>query len=108
MQEALEDKYTVAIVDSCTNLISIDILAALDYLFYNFGKVTSEEVNQKEAEIMAMTWLLSNPIIMLTKPIEELNKLAHQAGIPCIQVQILEKALSIIRAARDFELALTN
>ena len=108
MQEALEEKYTAAIVDSYTNLISIDIPAALDYLFYNFGKVTSEEVNQKEAEIMAMIWLPSDPIIMLTKPIEELNKLAKQAGIPYTPAQILEKALSVIRETRDFELALTN
>ena len=108
MQEALEEKFTAAIVDSYTNLISIDIPTALEYLFYNFGKVTSEEVNQKEAEIMAMTWLPSDPIIMLTKPIEELNKLARQAGIPYTPAQILEKALSTIRATRDFELALTN
>ena len=108
MQEALEEKHTAAIADSYANLISIDIPTALEHLFYNFGKVMSEEVNQKEAEIMAMTWLPSDPIIMLTKPIEELNKLAKQAGIPCTPAQILEKALSSIRATRDFELALTN
>ena len=54
------------------------------------------------------TLLPSDPIIMLTKPLEELNKLAEKAGIPLTLVQILEKALLIIRATRDFELALNN
>ena len=62
---------------------------------------------QKEAEIIAMIWLPSDPIILLTNPLEDLNKLVHQAGVPYTLAQILEKALSIIRATRDFELALT-
>ena len=55
VQDALEDKYIAALIDEYTNLITMDILAALTYLFYNFSKVTSEEVTQKEAEIMSMT-----------------------------------------------------
>ena len=43
-QEALEDKYIAALVDPYTNLITTDIPAMLDYLFYNFGRVSSEEV----------------------------------------------------------------
>jgi len=43
-QEALEDKYVAALVDPYTNLITTDIPAMLDYLFYNFGRVSSEEV----------------------------------------------------------------
>ena len=78
----------------------------MQYLFYNFGKVSSEEVAQKESEVMAMTWLPSDPIILLTKPLEDLNKLANQAGVPFTSAQILKKALSVIRATRDFELAL--
>lgn len=53
-QDSLEDKYVAAITDECANLITIDTPAALEYLFYAFGKVTSEEVAQKEAEIMTI------------------------------------------------------
>jgi len=56
---------------------------------------------------MAMTWLPSDPIILLTKPLEDLNKLAIYAGVLYTPKQILEKALTIIRATRDYELALT-
>ena len=68
--------------------------------------MSSEEVAQNESEVMAMTWLPSDPIILLTKPLEDLNKLASQAGVPFTSAQILEKALSVIRATKDFELAL--
>jgi len=95
-QEALEDQYVAALVDPYTNLIASDIPDTLDYLFYNFGKVSSEEVLQRESEVMSMTWLASDPIILLTKPLEDLNKLATHAGVPYTPKQILEKALAII------------
>ena len=107
-QEALEDKHVVALVDPYTNLITSDIPDTLDYLFYNFGKVSAEEALQHESEVMSMTWLASDPIILLTKPLEDLKKLATHAGVPCTPKQILEKALAIIRATKDYELALTN
>ena len=66
----LEDKYTEAIVDEYTNLINDNILTVLDYLFYNYGKVSSEEVVQKEAEVMSVTWLLLDPIVLLTRSLE--------------------------------------
>ena len=55
MQDALEDKYTTALVDEFTNLIIDNIPTVLDYLFYNYGKVSSKEVEEKEFEIIAMT-----------------------------------------------------
>ena len=103
----MEDKYTEALVDEYTNLLSDDIPTVLTYLFYNYGKVSSEEVAQKEQEVMNTTWLPSDPIVLLTRPLEQLRKLAEHAGIPYSDTQILEKGLAIIRATRDFEYALT-
>ena len=76
-QEALEDKYIAALVDNYANLIAIDTPATLDCLFYNFRKVILEHAAQKETEVMAMVWLPSDPIILLTKPLEDLNNLAQ-------------------------------
>ena len=75
MQDTLEDKYVAAIVDKYTNLITIDIPRVLDYLLYNFGKVSLEEVSQKELEVISITWLPSDSIILLTRPLEQLEKL---------------------------------
>ena len=55
MQEAIEDEHIGPLVDECTNLLSDDIVAVLECLLCNFGKVRSEEVTQKEAEVMVMS-----------------------------------------------------
>ena len=86
----------------------MDIPTALEYLLYNFGKVTSEEVLQKETEVISMIWQLSDLIILLTRPLEQLKKLVWHVGIPYTSAQILEKVASIIRATRNFKLVLTQ
>ena len=55
-----------------------------------------------------MSWQPNDPIVLLTWPIEQLQKLATQAGILYTDSQILEKGLTKIRATRDFEYALTQ
>ena len=106
IQDAIEEKYIEALVNEYTNLLDGDVPTILQYLFYNYGKVRSEEVAQKEMEVMTSSWQPTDPIILLTRPIEQLQKLATQAGIPYTDSQILEKGLTLIRATRDFEYAL--
>ena len=108
VQDSMEEKYTASLVDEFTNLITDDIPTVLEYLFYNYGKVSSEEVSEKEAEIMAITWNPSDPIILITRPLEQLRKLAAHDGVPHTDAQILEKALAIIRSIRNYEYALTT
>ena len=57
---------------------------------------------------MTMSWQPTDPMVLLTRPLEQLQKLATQANIPYIDNQILEKVLSLVRATRDFEYALTQ
>ena len=54
IQDVLEDKYISLLVDKCTNILISDILTILEHLFYNFGRVWSEEVSQKEMEVIFM------------------------------------------------------
>ena len=108
IQDAIEDKYLESLVDEYTNLLTGDVPTILEYLFYNYGKVQSEEVAKKEIEVMLMTWQPTDPLVLLTRPIENLQKLAIQAEIPFTDSQILEKGLTLIRATRDFEYALTQ
>ena len=107
IQEAIEDRYIEALVDEYTNLLRDDVPTVMSYLDYNYGKVRSEEVSAKEAEVMAMTWQPHDPLVLLTLPIENLKKLAVKANVPYSEKQLLEKALTIIRNTRDFEYALT-
>ena len=59
-------------------------------MFHNYGKVSSEELTQKELEVMSMTWLLSDPLVSLTRPLEKLKNLSQHAGVPYTNQQILE------------------
>ena len=108
MQDAIEEKYLESLVDEHTNLLTGDVPEILKYLFYNYGKVRSEEVAQKEAEVMSMTWQPTDPMVLLTRPLEHLQKLATQGNIPYTENQILQKGLSLVRATRDFEYAITQ
>ena len=56
---------------------------------------------------MAMNWSLSDPIMLVTRPLEQLRKLAEQARVLYADAQILEKGLSLIKSTRDYEYALT-
>ena len=54
IQEAIEDKHIESLADEYTNLITGDIPATLDYLLYNYSRVRSKDVAQKESEVMPM------------------------------------------------------
>ena len=108
IQDAIEDKFIEPLVDPYTNLLTGDVPSILAYLDYNYGKVRSEEVTQKDNEVMTMSWQPTDPLVLLTRPIEQLQKLATTAGIPYTNSQILEKGLTLIRSTRDFEYALTQ
>ena len=70
IQDALEERYSGSLVDEYTNLLTGDVPSILDYLFYNYGKVRSEEVTQKESEVMSINWQPSDPIVLSIRPIE--------------------------------------
>lgn len=74
--DAIEQKYIESLVDEYTNLLNDDVPSTLTYLFYNYGKVRLEEVSQKEAEVMSMSWQPTDPMVPLTTPLEQLQKLA--------------------------------
>ena len=97
IQEAIEDSYIEPLVNEHTNLLTHDIPAVLEYLTCNFGKVRSEEVTEKETEVMAMSWQPQDPLALLTRPIENLQSLAKEAGIPYSDMQLLQKGLTIAR-----------
>ena len=106
IQDAIEDKYLESLLDDDTQLIQEDIPDVLEYLFDLYGKVPSEEVKQKEAEIRAMVYHPADPMILLFSPIEKLKKMAIAADIDYTAEQILDIALTVVRNTRDFERAL--
>ena len=51
----IEDKYVESLIDDYINLLTDNVLMIKQYLFYNYSKVRSEEVSQKELEVISMS-----------------------------------------------------
>ena len=60
-----------------------------------------------EAEVMYITWKPDDPLVLLTRPIETIQKMATQVGIPFSTAQLLDKGIQIIKNKRDFKIKLT-
>ena len=59
----------------------MDIPDVLDYLFDTHGVVTSKEVDDKAAEIESAPWQTTDPLVLITRPLEQLTKLSTKANI---------------------------
>lgn len=93
-------------VGEYTGLIENDVLAVLEYLFTNYGKVASEKIKQLEGEVLALSFNPVEPMITIYRPIKKLQKKATEAVIPYSEAQNLEFGLTLIRSTIDFETAL--
>ena len=56
---------------------------------------------------MAMTLNPSDPIVLITRPLEQFRKLASHDGVSYTNAQMLQKCLSLIRSTRHYGHALT-
>ena len=97
IQDAVEPKYLESLVNEDTQLIQEDISFVLEYLFDTYGKIPSEEVKQKEAELRAMVFNPADPMILLYNPVEKLEKMGEAAGIPYSPEQILDIGLTVLK-----------
>lgn len=52
-------------VDEDTGLIKDDIPTVLDYLFATYGKVTAEEVKDKESEVLSILFNPADPLVTI-------------------------------------------
>ena len=102
VQESIEEKNIGPLIHECTKVITDEVLTKIPYLLCNYGKSCSDEVTQKESDVMSLAWKPAESIVLLTRPIENLQKLATQVGVPCTNNQILEKGFTLIRNTRDF------
>ena len=55
MHDAIKEDYLETLVNGHTKLLNSDVPKIFNYLFYNYSKVRSEEVIQKESEIILIS-----------------------------------------------------
>ena len=104
--QALESKYIDFLKNENTDLIEDDIPTVLAYLFSDYGKVPTHEVKDKERQVLATSFVPSDPMVTIYRPIEQLRTLAEIAGIPYTESQIVDFGIHLIKNTRDFETAL--
>ena len=81
-QHAFEQKYIEPFINEDTGLVELDLPSALQYLDTNYEKVSSEEVKNKESEVLNISFNPADPMVTLYHPIEQLVKLAKSVDIP--------------------------
>ena len=102
----LEHKYIEPLLNENTGLIEDNLPTALTYLDTNYDRVPSEEIKQKESEGLAMSFNPADPMVVLYRPIKQLQKLATAAGIPYSSAYQLKLGLTLIWSTRYFKKAL--
>ena len=77
----MEEIYVKHLIDEDTWLIEHDISTVLEYFFFSYRKVPSEEEKQHESEVLNILCNPADPMVTLFRPIEQLRKLATAARI---------------------------
>ena len=103
---AVESRYIDFLKNEDTDLVEDDIPTVLTYLFTNYGKVPTREVKEKEREVLDTSFVPSDPMVTIYRPIEQLRTLAQIAKIPYTESQIVDFGIHLIKNTRDFETAL--
>lgn len=100
---AMEPGYTEALKNQTTNKVERSIPDIFTHLFDNYGLVETEEVISAETTLQNKQYLITTPIHLLYKEIEDFNRLALAARIPYSPAQLKSIALHILRNRNEFE-----
>ena len=77
IQDTLDNMHIKSLVDKYTNIIIEDIPIILNYLFYDYEQVRFKDVIQKENKVLLINWLPTDSIVLLTRPLENIQKFAE-------------------------------
>ena len=75
-------------------------------MFSSYGKVPTRLVKEKEQEVLHTSFVPSDTMVTIYRPIEQLRTLAVMAGITYIESQVIDLGMELIKNTRDFENAL--
>ena len=71
IQGALKEKYVEHLINKDTGLINDDIPTVLEYLLNSYGKVPSEEVKEREAEVLNISFNPADAMVTIYQSIEQ-------------------------------------
>ena len=88
--------YLEELIDKDTGLIDDELPTVLEYLFTDYGTVQSKEVKAKEAEALNLIFKYSDPMVILSRPIDQVMNLVTSASIPYSTAQQTERGITVI------------
>ena len=101
--EAIDEKYIKSIRDRVTNTIKISLIQILEFLFDRYGIVEDDDLREKEEQMRQFSYDISDPIVEIFNPIEDLEEFGVAANDPYTSQQLIKFGLQIIKDTGDLE-----
>lgn len=97
--EIIDPVYLRAMLNTTTGRYAANIRVLIDHLFTTYGKITPQQIMQKEMELQSLHFDLSHPVDIVFNAIEDLSELADHAGQPMSAMQM--NALAFVIFAKQ-------
>ena len=94
--EAIDSIYLRALLNRATGQYSTSIRSMILHLFTTYGKITPQQVKEKEVELFHMHFEIIQPIDTVFNAIEDLADLAEHATSPMSSQQMIDLAYVIL------------
>ena len=106
--KSVEAPYLAAIRDRVSNSLTGTVQQILEYLQTAYGRVSPQKLEDREAELRAMTYNPRLPIDIVFNAVEDFVDFATIGNQPMTQKQTIAKAYLIINKTRRFKQAITE
>ena len=103
ISQAIEPDYLNALCDLTSNSITAPVFEVLDFLGNTYGKVTEEQLQEKEDRLNRMAYSLHQSIDLIFNALDDLTDYAELSDSPYTERQIVSKAHVILNHKQRFQ-----
>ena len=104
--EAIDGEYLIALRNRSTNAIMAPLYDVLNFLFVQYGKVTSTMLDDAEMKVKRMAYDPRHPVDIVFNAVEDLHDYSHAANSIYTQQQLINMAYNIFLKTGTFKSAI--
>ena len=108
LSHAVPEIYLKCFKDPNSNAFNATIQTILEYLFTTYGKITDDELREKEVNLSAQVFDITQPMIQLYDAVKNLQQIAKASLNDYTNAQILSIGITLIKNMNYFERGLTD
>ena len=101
--QAIEPDYLNALRNRTSNSIKAPVFDVLNFLGNTYGKVTGEQLQEKEDRVNRMAYSLHQPIDLIFNALDDLADYAELSNSPYTERQIVSKTYMILNCTQYFQ-----